>query len=176
MQVTPTPIPGVLVLEPKVWEDARGCFFESFNQAAFEAAIGESVRFVQDNHSVSRGPVLRGLHYQEGKPQGKLVRVVVGSVFDVAVDIRPDSPTRGRWFGIELSAANRRQLWIPPGLAHGFLVTSPVAGFLYKTTDYYAPSCERCIVWNDPALAIEWPLTADPIVSAKDADGNAWSG
>jgi dTDP-4-dehydrorhamnose 3,5-epimerase len=176
MQVTPTPIPGVLVLEPKVWEDARGCFFESFNQAAFEAAIGESVRFVQDNHSVSRGPVLRGLHYQEGKPQGKLVRVVVGSVFDVAVDIRPDSPTRGRWFGIELSAANRRQLWIPPGLAHGFLVTSPVAEFLYKTTDYYAPSCERCIVWNDPALAIEWPLTADPIVSAKDADGNAWSG
>ena len=174
MKVETTPIPGVLVLEPKAWEDARGCFFESFNHAAFEEAIGGSVRFVQDNHSVSRAHVLRGLHYQEGKPQGKLVRVVVGSVFDVAVDIRPDSPTRGRWFGIELSAANRRQLWVPPGLAHGFLVTSPVAEFLYKTTDYYAPACERCIVWNDPTLAIDWPLTSEPIVSAKDAGGSHW--
>ena len=174
MKVETTPIPGVLVLEPKAWEDARGCFFESFNHAAFEEAIGGSVRFVQDNHSVSRGPVLRGLHYQEGKPQGKLVRVVVGSVFDVAVDIRPDSPTRGRWYGLELSATNRRQLWIPPGLAHGFLVTSPVAEFLYKTTDYYAPDCERCIVWNDPLLAIDWPLESEPIVSAKDARGKRY--
>ena len=176
MEIVQTSIPGVLILEPKVWGDARGCFFESFNHAAFEAAIGGPVRFVQDNHSVSHGPVLRGMHYQEGKPQGKLVRVVVGSVFDVAVDIRPDSPTRGRWFGVELSAENKRQLWIPPGLAHGFLVTSPEAEFLYKTTDYYAPACERCIVWNDPVLAIDWPLTADPIVSAKDAKGDRWEG
>lgn len=174
MQVTQTSIPGVLVLEPKVWSDARGCFFESFNHAAFERAVGGPARFVQDNHSVSHGGVLRGLHYQEGRPQGKLVRVVVGSVFDVAVDIRPDSPTRGRWFGIELSAANRLQLWIPPGLAHGFLVTSTQAEFLYKTTDYYAPASERCIVWNDPVLAIEWPLSGQPIVSEKDARGDLW--
>jgi dTDP-4-dehydrorhamnose 3,5-epimerase len=171
MKVEATPIPGVLVIEPRVFEDARGCFFESFNHAAFAAAVGGPVGFVQDNHSVSRGPVLRGLHYQSSRPQGKLVRVVAGSVYDVAVDIRPGSPTRGAWFGVELSAANRRQLWIPPGLAHGFLVTSPVAEVLYKTTDYYDPSSERCIIWNDPTLGIAWPLTGDPIVSAKDARG-----
>jgi dTDP-4-dehydrorhamnose 3,5-epimerase len=175
MKVEPTSIPGVLVIEPKVFEDARGCFFESFNQAAFEAATGQPAAFVQDNHSVSRGPVLRGLHYQAGRPQGKLVRAVAGSVFDVAVDIRPGSATRGRWFGVELSAENRRQIWIPPGLAHGFLVTSPVAEVLYKATDYYDPASERCILWNDPTLAIAWPLTGEPIVSAKDARGEPFA-
>lgn len=175
MNVEATPLPGVFVIEPKVFEDARGCFFESFNHAAFEAAVGQVVGFVQDNHSVSRGPVLRGLHYQAGRPQGKLVRAVVGSVFDVAVDIRPGSPTRGAWFGVELSAENRRQIWIPPGLAHGFLVTSPVAEVLYKTTDYYDPASERCIIWNDPTLAIAWPLTDEPIVSAKDARGERFA-
>jgi dTDP-4-dehydrorhamnose 3,5-epimerase len=175
MNVTATGIPGVLVIEPKVYEDARGCFFESFNHAAFEAAIGDTVRFVQDNHSVSRGPVLRGLHYQLEQPQGKLVRVVAGSIFDVAVDIRPDSPTQGTWFGVELSAANRRQLWVPAGLAHGFLVTAPVAEVLYKTTDYYAPAAERCIIWTDPTLAIAWPLAGEPIVSAKDARGERYA-
>ncbi|NDC62626.1 MAG: dTDP-4-dehydrorhamnose 3,5-epimerase [Planctomycetia bacterium] len=175
MKVEPTGIPGVLVLEPKVFEDARGCFFESFNHAAFEAATGQRVAFVQDNHSVSRGPVLRGLHYQAGRPQGKLVRVVAGSVFDVAVDIRPDSATRGRWVGLELSAENRRQIWIPPGLAHGFLVTSPVAEVLYKATDSYDPASERCIIWNDLTLAVAWPLTGEPIVSAKDARGEPFA-
>jgi dTDP-4-dehydrorhamnose 3,5-epimerase len=175
MKIEKTPIPGVLVIEPKVFEDSRGCFFESFNQAAFGAAIGERVSFVQDNHSVSRSQVLRGLHYQAGRPQGKLVRVVVGSVFDVTVDIRPGSPTRGMWFGTELSAENRRQLWIQPGLAHGFLVTSPMAELLYKTTDYYDPPSERCIIWNDPTLSIAWPLTGEPIVSAKDACGERFS-
>jgi len=175
MKVEPTSIPGVLVIEPKVFEDARGCFFESFNHAAFEAATGQKVVFVQDNHSVSRGPVLRGLHYQSGRPQGKLVRVVAGSIFDVAVDIRPGSATRGAWCGVELSAENRRQIWIPPGLAHGFLVTSPVAEVLYKTTDYYDPASERCIIWNDPTLAIAWPLTGEPIVSAKDARGERFA-
>jgi len=175
MKAEPTSIPGVLVIEPKVFEDARGCFFESFNAAVFEAATGQKVQFVQDNHSVSRGAVLRGLHYQAGRPQGKLVRVVAGSIFDVAVDIRPGSATRGRWFGVELSAENRRQLWIPPGLAHGFLVTSPVAEVLYKTTDSYDPASERCILWSDPTLAIAWPLTGEPIVSAKDARGEAFA-
>ncbi|NDC54422.1 MAG: dTDP-4-dehydrorhamnose 3,5-epimerase [Planctomycetia bacterium] len=170
MIVTPTDLPGVLVVEPRVYEDDRGCFFESFNERAFAAAVGGPVTFVQDNHSVSRSGVLRGLHYQVEQPQGKLVRVVVGSVYDVAVDIRPGSPTRGRWVAIELSAANRRQMWIPAGFAHGFLVTSPVAEVLYKTTDYYAPAAERCIVWNDPTLAIAWPLSGPPILSAKDAD------
>lgn len=174
MKASPTGIPGVLVIEPRVFEDSRGCFFESFNQAAFEAAIGMPVRFVQDNHSVSVGHVLRGLHYQAEQPQGKLVRVVAGSVFDVAVDIRPDSPARGRWFGIELTAANRRQLWIPPGLAHGFLVTSPKAEVLYKTTAYYAPAAERCIIWNDATLAIAWPLAGPPTVSDKDARGEPY--
>lgn len=175
MKVEPTGIPGVLVIEPQVFEDARGCFFESFNHAAFEAATGQRAAFLQDNHSVSRGPVLRGLHYQAGRPQGKLVRVVAGSIFDVAVDIRPGSATRGRWYGVELSAENRRQIWIPPGLAHGFVVTSPVAEVLYKTTDYYDPASERCIIWNDPTLAIAWPLTDEPIVSAKDARGEPFA-
>ena len=171
MNVTPTAIPDVLLLEPKVFGDSRGCFFESFNQRVFEAAVGGATRFVQDNHSRSGRGVLRGLHYQVEQPQGKLVRVVAGAVFDVAVDIRPDSPTRGRWTGVELTADNRRQLWIPPGLAHGFLVLSETADFLYKTTDYYAPKHERCIIWNDPLLDIRWPLVGSPILSDKDAAG-----
>ena len=174
MNVEPTPLPGVLVIEPRVFTDARGCFFESFNHRAFVAAVGHEVEFVQDNHSLSRGPVLRGLHYQVHRPQGKLVRVVAGSIFDVAVDIRPNSPTCGKWFGLELSADNRRQLWIPPGLAHGFLVTSAVAEVLYKTTDYYDPASERCILWSDPTLRIAWPLAGDPIISAKDAAGGRY--
>jgi dTDP-4-dehydrorhamnose 3,5-epimerase len=171
MNATPTAVDGVLIMSPRVFEDARGHFFESFNQRAFEAAVGGPVTFVQDNHSFSRKNVLRGLHYQVEHPQGKLVRVVQGAVFDVAVDIRPESATFGRWVGVELSADNRRQLWVPPGLAHGFLVLSDTAEFLYKTTDYYAPSCERCILWNDPTLAIEWPLTELPVISPKDAQG-----
>ncbi|MFM8378878.1 MAG: dTDP-4-dehydrorhamnose 3,5-epimerase, partial [Planctomycetia bacterium] len=145
-------------------------FLESYHAAKFREA-GIDLPFVQDNHSHSKRHVVRGLHYQVNRPQGKLVRVVAGSIFDVAVDIRPGSPTRGRWCGMELSAENRRQSWIPPGLAHGFLVTSPVAEVLYKTTDYYDPASERCIIWNDPTLAIAWPLTGTPIVSAKDARG-----
>jgi dTDP-4-dehydrorhamnose 3,5-epimerase len=171
MNATPTAVDGVLIMSPRVFEDARGHFFESFNQRAFEAAVGGPVTFVQDNHSFSRKNVLRGLHYQVEHPQGKLVRVVQGAVFDVAVDIRTESATFGRWVGVELSAENRRQLWVPPGLAHGFLVLSDTAEFLYKTTDYYAPSCERCILWNDPTLAIEWPLTGPPVISPKDAQG-----
>ena len=171
MNATPTAVDGVLIMSPRVFEDARGHFFESFNQRAFEAAVGGPVTFVQDNHSFSRKNVLRGLHYQVEHPQGKLVRVVQGAVFDVAVDIRPESATFGRWVGVELSADNRRQLWVPPGLAHGFLVLSDTAEFLYKTTDYYAPSCERCILWNDPTLAIDWPLTGPPVISPKDAQG-----
>lgn len=171
MNVTPTAIPDVLLLEPKVFGDSRGFFFESFNQRAFEAAIGCPAHFVQDNHSLSSRGVLRGLHYQVEQPQGKLVRVVAGAVFDVAVDIRSGSPTFGRWVGVELTADNKRQLWIPPGLAHGFLVLSDTAEFLYKTTDYYAPAHERCILWNDPALDIRWPLAEPPILSSKDAAG-----
>lgn len=171
MNVVPTGIPDVLILEPRVFADDRGCFFESFNRRAFVAAVGHDVDFVQDNHSVSRKNVLRGLHYQDPRPQGKLVRVVRGAVFDVAADIRPGSPTCGRWVGVELTAANRRQLWVPPGLAHGFLVLSEEAEFLYKTTDFYAPDCERCIVWNDPTLAIDWPLSGPPLLSPKDARG-----
>ena len=171
MNVTPTALDGVLILTPRVYEDTRGHFFESFKQRAFEAAVGGAVSFVQDNHSFSRKNVLRGLHYQVEHPQGKLVRVVRGTVFDVAVDIRPESATFGRWVGVELSAENHRQLWVPPGLAHGFLVLSDAAEFLYKTTDYYAPDYERCILWNDPTLGIDWPLTAPPVLSAKDAQG-----
>jgi dTDP-4-dehydrorhamnose 3,5-epimerase len=171
VNVLPTAIPDVLILEPRVFADDRGCFFESFNQRAFDAAVGRTVTFVQDNHSVSRKNVLRGLHCQDPRPQGKLVRVVRGAVFDVAADIRPDSPTCGRWVGVELTAANRRQLWVPPGLAHGFLVLSEEAEFLYKTTDFYAPDCERCIVWNDPTLAIDWPLSGPPLLSPTDARG-----
>jgi dTDP-4-dehydrorhamnose 3,5-epimerase len=174
MNVIPTDIDGVLVLEPKVFGDARGFFFESFNQRAFEAAVGGPAGFVQDNHSKSGRGVLRGLHYQVVRPQGKLVRVVAGSVFDVAVDIRRGSPTFGRWVGVELSADNKRQLWIPPGLAHGFLVRSESADFLYKTTDYWFPEHERCIRWDDPTLAIDWGLDAPPLVSEKDARGSAF--
>jgi dTDP-4-dehydrorhamnose 3,5-epimerase len=174
MKVTPCAIPDVLLIEPRVFGDARGFFFESFNQRAFAQATGLDVNFVQDNHSKSAKGVLRGLHYQVTHPQGKLVRVVAGEVFDVAVDIRPGSPTFGRWVGEVLSADNNRQLWIPPGLAHGFLVLSDSAEFLYKTTDYYAPEHERCIAWNDTTVAIAWPdLGSPPQLSAKDAAGAA---
>lgn len=169
MKVTATEIPGVLVLEPRVFADGRGDFFESFNAAAFAEAVGRQVAFVQDNQSTSRRHVLRGLHYQQPRPQGKLVRVVAGAVFDVAADIRPDSPTFGRWVGVELSADNRRQLWVPEGLAHGFLVLSDAAEVLYKTTTFYAPDCERCLRWDDPTLAIDWPLAAPPTLSPRDA-------
>lgn len=171
MQAIATDIPGVLILEPKVFGDDRGFFFESFSQRAFEAAVGYPVHFVQDNHSKSAKNVLRGLHYQIRQAQGKLVRVVQGSVFDIAVDLRKSSPSFGKSIAVELSAENKRQLWIPPGFAHGFLVLSDTAEFLYKTTDYYAPEHERCIRWDDPALNIAWPLEGEPILSAKDAKG-----
>ena len=170
MKVTPLAIADVLLIEPKVFGDDRGFFFESFNQQRFNEATGLDLPFVQDNHSKSAKNVLRGLHYQlPPKAQGKLVRVVAGEVFDVAVDIRPDSPTFGQWVGEILSADNKRQLWIPPGLAHGFLVLSESAEFLYKTTDYYAPELERGIIWNDPDLAIAWPFAGEPVLSGKDA-------
>jgi dTDP-4-dehydrorhamnose 3,5-epimerase len=169
MKATATAIPGVLILDPTVYEDERGFFFESFNESTFAAAVGGPVAFVQDNHSRSRRHVLRGLHHQMPQPQGKLVRVVQGAVFDVAADIRPGSPTYGAWVGVELTADNRRQLWIPPGLAHGFLVLSDVADVLYKTTTYFLREGDRSIAWNDPTLAVAWPLTAEPILSAKDA-------
>lgn len=172
MKVTPCSISDVLLIEPKVFGDERGFFYESFNERAFAAATGLDVRFVQDNHSKSAKGVLRGLHYQAQNAQGKLVRVTAGEVFDVAVDIRPASPTYGQWVGKILSAQNCHQLWIPPGLAHGFLVLSDTAEFLYKTTDYYAPEHERCIAWNDPALAIAWPdVGFAPKLSVKDAAG-----
>jgi len=162
----------VLLIEPRVFGDARGFFFESFNQRDFAQATGLDLQFVQDNHSKSAQGVLRGLHYQVQNPQGKLVRVTAGEVFDVAVDIRRDSPTFGQWVGEILSADNKRQLWVPPGLAHGFVVLSEHAEFLYKTTDYYAPEHERCIAWDDPTLAIDWPAMASaPKLSAKDAAG-----
>jgi dTDP-4-dehydrorhamnose 3,5-epimerase len=171
-QVTPTPIEGVLILEPKVFGDARGFFFESFNARDFEQATGIQRSFVQDNHSKSAKGVLRGMHYQAQNPQGKLVRVTQGAVFDVAVDIRAGSKTYGQWFGLELSADNKKQLWIPEGLAHGFLVTSESAEFLYKTTDYYNPAFERSLLWNDSDVGIDWPLhllDAAPLLAAKDA-------
>ena len=169
MNVIPTKIPGVLILEPKVFGDERGFFFESFNQQRFHEAVGYEVTFVQDNHSKSAKNVLRGLHYQlPPKEQGKLVRVVQGEVFDVAVDIRKESPTYGQWVGVTLSAENKKQLWIPPGLAHGFLTLSDTAEFLYKTTDYYAPELERCIRWDDSTLKVDWPLLKLPLISAKD--------
>ena len=174
MRVTATSIPDVLLIEPTVFGDERGFFFESFNQRDFEAATGLSVRFVQDNHSKGGRNVLRGLHYQVGKPQGKLARVIQGEVFDVAVDLRRGSATFGRWVGTLLSAENRHQLWIPPGFAHGFVVLSDSAEFLYKTTDYYAPQSEKCILWNDPDLAIDWPIAGDVMLSAKDAAGLAF--
>ncbi|MBD9678459.1 dTDP-4-dehydrorhamnose 3,5-epimerase [Pseudomonas sp. PDM18] len=171
MKVTPLAIPDVLLLEPQVFGDSRGFFFESFNQRKFEQAVGYSVEFVQDNHSRSAHHVLRGLHYQIRQAQGKLVRVVQGEVFDVAVDLRRGSPTFGRWVGQLLSAENKLQMWIPEGFAHGFVVTSESAEFLYKTTDFWAPEHERCIAWNDPELAIEWPLQSDPELSGKDREG-----
>lgn len=171
MNSTELTLPGVFLIEPRVFGDDRGFFYESFNHAQFEQAIGRTVRFVQDNHSRSAQHVLRGLHYQVEQPQGKLVRVVRGEVFDVAVDLRCQSPTFGQWVGEILSEQNKRQLWVPEGFAHGFVVLSESAEFLYKTTDYYAPERERCIVWNDPSLAINWPVTAAPQLSAKDAQG-----
>ena len=173
MKAIPTTIPDVLIIEPNVFGDERGFFFESFNQAKFEAAIGRQVAFVQDNQSRSVKNVLRGLHYQIQQPQGKLVRVVQGAVFDVAVDIRKSSPTFGQHVAVELSAENKRQLWIPEGFAHGFVVISETAEFLYKTTDYYAPEYERCIAWNDLTIAIKWPHTAEPALSTKDQQGKA---
>lgn len=172
MQVIDTRIADVKIIEPKVFGDDRGFFYESFNQHAFEAAVGQHYDFVQDNHSKSSRGVLRGLHYQIAQAQGKLVRVVQGRVLDVAVDIRKSSPTFGQWVGVELSADNKRQLWVPPGFAHGFVVYSDTAEFLYKTTDYYAPAHERCIAWNDPQLAIDWNLgDITPQLSGKDQQG-----
>lgn len=171
MKATPLAIPDVVLFEPKVFGDDRGFFYESFNQVQFEAAIGKPVTFVQDNHSRSAKGVLRALHYQIQHPQGKLVRVTQGEVFDVAVDIRKSSPTFGQWVGEILSADNKRQLWVPQGFAHGFLVLSDTAEFLYKTTDYYAPQFERCIVWNDTSLSIDWPVQGTPALSGKDAQG-----
>lgn len=177
MKATPTRLAGVLVLEPRVFGDERGFFFESFNQRAFDDAVGTHVDFVQDNHSKSSRNVLRGLHYQlPPKAQGKLVRVVQGEVFDVAVDLRKDSPTFGQWVGEILSAENKKQLWIPAGFAHGFLTLSDTAEFLYKTTDYYSPEHERCIRWDDPDIGVEWPLSAPPLVSGKDALGAPFAG
>jgi len=171
MEIRRTAIPDVAVVEPRVFGDARGFFFESFNRKVLEAALGRTLDFVQDNHSRSGRNVLRGLHYQLPHPQGKLVRVVRGEVFDVAVDLRRAAPTFGRWVGERLSAENKRQLWIPEGFAHGFVVLSDEAEFLYKTTDYWYPEAERCIRWDDPELAIAWPDGVAPIVSAKDAAG-----
>jgi dTDP-4-dehydrorhamnose 3,5-epimerase len=174
MLVRPTHLPEVLVIEPQVHGDARGFFLESYNRRAFEGALGRSVEFVQDNHSLSTRGVLRGIHYQLPHPQGKLVRVIRGEVFDVAVDLRRASPTFGRWAGERLSADNKRQLWIPEGFGHGFLVLSDQAEFLYKATDYWHREAEHCIRWDDPALGIEWPLGGSPaIVSARDAAGAA---
>ena len=176
MKAIQTAIPEVLILEPRVFGDDRGFFFESFNRQAFRDATGVDIEFVQDNHSRSTRHVLRGLHYQRApRAQGKLVRVVHGAVFDVAVDLRRDSSTFGRWFGATLSADNKKQVWIPPGFAHGFLTLSDVAEVLYKATDYYAPEHERCIVWNDPLVGIEWPLTAEPILSTRDSQGDAFA-
>ena len=171
MKATALAIPHVMLLEPKVFGDDRGFFFESFNQAQIETALGRKVDFVQDNHSRSAKNVLRGLHYQIKQPQAKLVRVVLGEVFDVAVDIRKSSHTFGQWVGQILSAENKRQMWIPEGFAHGFVVLSDTAEFLYKTTDYWAPEHERCIVWNDTNLAINWHLQGEPVLSTKDAQG-----
>jgi dTDP-4-dehydrorhamnose 3,5-epimerase len=171
MKVTPTNIPDVLIIEPQVYGDDRGFFYESFNERAFREKTSLDIEFVQDNHSRSRQNVLRGLHYQIQQPQGKLVRVVIGEVFDVAVDLRESSPTFGQWVGCLLSAENKRQFWIPPGFAHGFLVLSDYADFLYKTTNYYAPQYDRTLLWNDAKIGIDWPLQAEPILSEKDKLG-----
>ncbi len=175
MIATRLAIPDVVLFEPKVFGDERGFFFESFNQQHFEAAVGRSVKFVQDNHSRSIKGVLRGLHYQIKQPQGKLVRLVHGEVFDVAVDIRQGSPTFGKWVGEYLSAENKKQLWVPEGFAHGFLVLSESAEFLYKTTNYYDPSSERSVLWNDPELSIEWPISIETILSTKDQSAKCLS-
>jgi len=171
MKVTPTAMPEVLVLEPRVFGDDRGFFYESFNARTFEKLTGLRVNFVQDNHTRSARGVLRGLHYQIRQPQGKLVRVSVGAIFDVVVDMRRSSPFFGRWVGVELSAENRHELWVPPGFAHGFVVTSESAEVQYKNTDYWAPEHERTVLWNDPALAIDWPLSGAPVLSGKDSQG-----
>jgi len=179
MNAVPTAIADVVVFEPTVIEDSRGMFFESFNLQEFIAAVptaltdqhGGSVQFVQDNHSLSAANVLRGLHYQICQPQGKLVRVIVGEIFDVAVDLRANSPSFGKWVGTILSSANRRQVWVPPGFAHGFAVCSKDAQISYKTTDYYAPQHQRCLAWNDPAIGIEWPLLGEPMLSERDRSG-----
>lgn len=171
MKATRLAISDVILFEPKVFGDDRGFFFESFNHAQFEETIGRKVGFAQDNHSKSAKNVLRGLHYQIQRPQGKLVRVVAGEVFDVAVDIRKNSPTFGKWVGEILTAENKKQIWVPEGFAHGFMVLSDSAEFLYKTTDYYAPQYERCIIWNDASLDIQWPSKGKPILSEKDAQG-----
>ena len=171
MKVINTEISEVLILEPKIFGDERGFFIESWNNDAFHEVTGLDVQFVQDNHSRSAKNVLRGLHYQIQQPQGKLVRVVRGSVFDVAVDIRKSSPTFGKWVGVELTEQNNRQFWVPPGFAHGFVVLSDSADFLYKTTDYYAPEYERSILWNDPAINIDWPIEGKPQLSTKDKEG-----
>jgi dTDP-4-dehydrorhamnose 3,5-epimerase len=175
MKIIHTTIPDIFLVEPAVFGDERGFFYESFNEKRWFEATGIDTRFVQHNHSRSAQGVLRGLHYQIQQPQGKLVRVTVGEVFDVAVDLRQSSPSFGKWFGTALSAKNKRQMWIPPGFAHGFYVTSTVAEFLYLTTDYYAPEHERCVLWNDPALAITWPCDSPPVVSAKDQNGTLFS-
>jgi dTDP-4-dehydrorhamnose 3,5-epimerase len=175
MAVINTTIPDVKIIEPKVYGDQRGFFFESYNKRQFEDGTGITREFVQDNHSLSSKGVLRGLHYQISKPQGKLVRVIRGEVFDVAVDIRKSSPAFGNWVGVNLSAENKRQLWVPEGFAHGFIVLSDKAEFLYKTTDYYAPQHERCIRWDDAELAIDWQYTGEPLVSDKDKNGVLFS-
>ncbi|MCB5189228.1 dTDP-4-dehydrorhamnose 3,5-epimerase [Methylobacillus arboreus] len=172
MNVVTAKIPDVIIFEPKIFGDDRGFFFESFNQKLFEQATGKHFDFVQDNHSKSNKGVLRGLHYQVEQAQGKLVRVVSGEVFDVAVDIRRSSPSFGQWVGYHLSGENKKQMWVPPGFAHGFLVLSETAEFLYKTTDFYAPAHERCIAWNDPAIGIQWPdIGTTPLLSGKDQQG-----
>ena len=171
MKVTPTAMPEVLVFEPQVFGDDRGFFFESFNARRFEQATGVPANFVQDNHSKSARNVLRGLHYQIRQPQGKLVRVLQGTIYDVVVDMRKSSPFFGRWVGVELSAENRHQLWVPPGFAHGFVVTSDTAECAYKTTDYWTPEHERSLLWSDPELGIDWPLTGSPMLSGKDSQG-----
>ena len=171
MQAIQTSIPEIIIFEPKIFGDDRGFFYESFNQKVFEEATGLTANFVQDNHSKSAKNVLRGLHYQIQQPQGKLVRVTSGEVFDVAVDIRKSSPTFGQYVGVHLSAENKSMLWVPPGFAHGFVVLSETAEFLYKTTDFYAPQFERCISWSDPDIAIEWPIEGSPLLSAKDQQG-----
>jgi len=175
MQIHPTSLPDVQILEPTVFGDDRGYFYESYNRQRFSELTGETQEFVQDNHSKSAKGVLRGLHYQIQQPQGKLVRVTSGEVFDVAVDLRKSSPTFGKWTGVILSSFNKRQLWIPEGFAHGFVVLSESAEFVYKTTDYWAPEFERCILWNDPAIGIDWPLNGDPQLSAKDKAGTLLS-